>query len=110
MSAGSLIRATPPSRRMSAGTRSSAMTETAPASSAILACSAVTTSMITPPRSMSARPRFTANVPVLALSGRSVMAQCYRGPRCLEVGARPPPPLTGYEASLRSLEIASEQT
>ena len=39
-SSGSLIRATPPSRRMSAGTRSSAMTATAPASSAILACSA----------------------------------------------------------------------
>ena len=37
ISSGSLIRATPPSRRMSAGTRSSAMTETAPASSAILA-------------------------------------------------------------------------
>ena len=37
---GSLMRATPPSRRMSAGTRSSAMTATAPASSAIRACSA----------------------------------------------------------------------
>ena len=34
---GSLIRATPPSLRMSAGTRSSAITATAPASSAILA-------------------------------------------------------------------------
>ena len=34
--AGSLMRATPPSRRMSAGTRSSAITATAPASSAIL--------------------------------------------------------------------------
>jgi hypothetical protein len=34
---GSLIRATPPSERMSAGTRSSAITATAPASSAILA-------------------------------------------------------------------------
>ena len=62
--AGSLMRATPPWARMSAGTRSSAMTATAPASSAILACSAVTTSMITPPRSMSARPRLTVNVPV----------------------------------------------
>ena len=38
--AGSLMRATPPSRRMSAGTRSSAITATAPASSAIFACSA----------------------------------------------------------------------
>ena len=38
--AGSLMRATPPSRRMSAGTRSSAITAAAPASSAIFACSA----------------------------------------------------------------------
>ena len=58
------MRATPPSRRMSAGTLSSAITETAPASSAILACSALTTSMITPPLSMSARPRLTRKVPV----------------------------------------------
>src|SRR5664280_347499 len=64
MRAGSLIRATPPSRRMSAGTRSRAMTATAPASSATLACSASTTSMITPPRSISASPRFTVKVPV----------------------------------------------
>ena len=61
---GSLIRDTPPWARMSAGTRSSAMTATAPASSAILACSAVTTSMITPPLSISAMPRFTRVVPV----------------------------------------------
>src|SRR3954452_23395627 len=59
---GSLMRATPPSRRMSAGTRSSAMTADAPASSAIFACSAVTTSMITPPLSISARPALTLNV------------------------------------------------
>src|SRR5687767_6554770 len=59
---GSLIRATPPSRRMSAGTRSSAITATAPASSAIRASSGVTTSMITPPFSISARPRLTRNV------------------------------------------------
>ena len=50
---------------MSAGTRSSAMTATAPASSATLACSAVTTSMITPPRSISASPRLTRIVPVV---------------------------------------------
>ena len=37
---GSDMRATPPSTRMSAGTRSSAITATAPASSAIRACSA----------------------------------------------------------------------
>src|SRR5687767_4335742 len=59
---GSLIRATPPSRRMSAGTRSSAITATAPASSAIRASSGLTTSMMTPPFSISARPRFTRNV------------------------------------------------
>src|SRR6267142_1922178 len=50
------MRATPPSRRMSEGTRSSAITEAAPASSAILACSALVTSMMTPPLSISARP------------------------------------------------------
>jgi hypothetical protein len=37
---GSLMRATPPSRRMSAGTRSSAITAHAPESSAMRACSA----------------------------------------------------------------------
>ncbi len=61
---GSLIRETPPSARMSAGTRSSAITATAPASSAILAWSGVTTSMITPPLSISAMPRLTRAVPV----------------------------------------------
>ena len=38
---GSDMRATPPSRRMSAGTRSSAITAAAPASSATFACSGV---------------------------------------------------------------------
>ena len=56
------MRATPPSRRMSAGTRSSAITAHAPAASAIRACSGVTTSMITPPLSISARPALTVNV------------------------------------------------
>src|SRR5688572_14208987 len=70
---GSLIRATPPSRRMSAGTRSSAITATAPASSAIRACSASTTSMMTPPLSISAMPRLTRTVPV------SDMAPSLRG-------------------------------
>src|SRR5437763_14803390 len=60
--AGSDIRATPPSRRISAGTRSSAMTAAAPASSATFACSGVTTSMITPPLSISASPALTVNV------------------------------------------------
>ena len=49
---GSDILATPPSLRMSAGTRSSAITATAPASSAMRACSTLTTSMITPPLSI----------------------------------------------------------
>src|SRR5215203_777203 len=61
---GLAMRATPPSARMSAGTRSSAMTATAPASSAIRACSAVVTSMITPPLSISARPPLTRIVPI----------------------------------------------
>ena len=69
---GSLILATPPCARMSAGTRSRAMTATAPASSAILACSAVTTSMITPPLSISAMPRLTRAVPVSGLVETSV--------------------------------------
>ena len=67
---GSDMRATPPSRRMSDGTRSSAITATAPASSAIFACSGSTTSMMTPPLSISARPRFTRVVPVSWLMGR----------------------------------------
>src|SRR5690349_6163522 len=79
---GSLILATPPCARMSAGTRSSAITATAPASSAILACSGVTTSMITPPLSISAMPRFTRAVPVsfpagTTLSLATVKTSCY---------------------------------
>src|SRR5207249_2579910 len=66
---GSAIRATPPSLRMSAGTRSRAMTAQAPASSAILAWSAVVTSMITPPFSISASPVFTRSVPVSSSIG-----------------------------------------
>ncbi len=60
---GSAMRATPPWARMSEGTRSSAITAQAPASSAIFACSALVTSMMTPPLSMSARPLFTRMVP-----------------------------------------------
>src|SRR5438270_6299327 len=82
---GSLIRATPPSRRMSAGTRSRAMTATAPASSAILACSGVTTSIITPPRSISARPRLTRSVPVCRSMPLSLgAAGLLGGGRCAE--------------------------
>src|SRR6476646_788539 len=65
---GADMRATPPSRRMSAGTRSSAITAHAPASSAILACSALTTSMITPPFSISARPPLTRMVPTSCIA------------------------------------------
>src|SRR5213592_442370 len=63
---GSAIRATPPSTRMSAGTRSRAITATAPASSAMRAWSAVVTSMFTPPLSISARPLLTLIVPISA--------------------------------------------
>src|ERR1700734_905486 len=56
---GAAMRATPPSLRISEGTRSSAITAQAPASSAILACSAFVTSIITPPFSISARPTLT---------------------------------------------------
>ena len=75
---GSLIRDTPPWARMSAGTRSSAITATAPASSAILACSAVTTSMMTPPLSISAIPRLTRAVPVWCSGCSSGMSPILR--------------------------------
>src|ERR1700722_8888734 len=63
---------------MSAGTRLSAITAAAPASSAILACSGVTTSMITPPLSISARPALTVKVASSrGVSGSSRMtAEC----------------------------------
>ena len=53
-----------PQASLDSVTRSSAMTAQAPASSAILACSGVTTSMMTPPLSICASPFFTAKVPV----------------------------------------------
>src|SRR5215469_8523962 len=62
-----LMRATPPAARMSAGMRSSAITATAPASWAMTACSGVTTSMMTPPLSICARPRLTVSVPVFSM-------------------------------------------
>mmetsp|Transcript_19269 Transcript_19269/g.48227 ORF Transcript_19269/g.48227 Transcript_19269/m.48227 type:complete len:209 (-) Transcript_19269:74-700(-) len=68
---GSLIRATSPFFLMSAGMRSSAITAHAPAASAILACSGVTTSMMTPPLSICASPTFTAQVPVPASEAMS---------------------------------------
>src|SRR3954451_12944169 len=71
----SAMRATPPSARMSAGTRSRAMTATAPASSAMRAWSAVVTSMITPPLSISARPLLTRMVPISAIAADSSSAR-----------------------------------
>lgn len=77
---GSDILATPPCALISAGTRSSAITATAPASSAIRAygeasqmqgnrdkqggqtCSALTTSIMTPPCNIRARPALTAKL------------------------------------------------
>src|SRR5580658_1190725 len=64
---GEAIRATPPSARICAGTRSSAITATAPAFSAIEACSALVTSMITPPFSISAKPVFRRRLVELPL-------------------------------------------
>src|ERR1043165_4671030 len=55
---GEAILATPPSARICAGTRSRAMTEVAPDFSAISACTASVTSIMTPPFSISARPVF----------------------------------------------------
>ena len=60
---GSLIRATPPSARMSEGIRSRAITAQAPASSATRAWSGVVTSMMTPPLSICASPLLTRIVP-----------------------------------------------
>src|SRR5207237_758661 len=60
---GEAILATPPSARIIAGTRSSAITAAAPASSATRACAALMTSMITPPFSISAKPVFSRSSP-----------------------------------------------
>src|SRR5215204_238505 len=70
---------------MSAGTRSSAMTATAPASSAMTACSAVVTSMITPPLSISARPLFTRIVPSSLMGAIVVTAPLSARPRLLRI-------------------------
>jgi len=65
---GLAIRATPPSARIMAGTRSRAMTDVAPASSAMRACSTFITSMMTPPLSISAKPTLSRRlVPVKLL-------------------------------------------
>ena len=49
------------------GPRSRAITATAPASSAMSACSAFVTSMITPPLSISARPVLTRMEPISSI-------------------------------------------
>src|SRR5919198_1054784 len=85
---GSAMRATPPSRRMSAGTRSSAMTAQAPASSAMRACSAVVTSMITPPLSISASPLFTRIVPISAIAPILARGPCLAQTAAHRVGLR----------------------
>src|SRR5262249_42080537 len=75
------MRATPPSLRMSDGTRSSAITDAAPASSAIFACSALVTSMMTPPLSISASPM------CLRSAILSPFASAMRAPFIFAVGA-----------------------
>src|SRR5713226_9337084 len=77
MSSGSLIRATPPCARISAGTRSNAMTAEAPASSAIRACSALTTSQITPPLSISGKLRLICIVPVCFCMGMYLLGDMW---------------------------------
>ena len=83
---GSDMRATPPSRRMSAGTRSSAITAAAPASSATVAWAGVTTSMITPPFSISASPALTRKVATSRMSGSLAAGSERAVQRC---GGRP---------------------
>src|SRR4051794_7455493 len=87
---GSDMRATPPAFRMSAGTRSSAITATAPASSAILAWSGVTTSMMTPPLSIWARPVLVAQVDVSTVMwDRFLWSLRSVRPPCLAAGSSP---------------------
>src|ERR1700752_574285 len=64
---GEAMRATPPSARICAATRSRAMTATAPARSAMVAWSALAPSIITPPLSISARPVFRRRLVLLPL-------------------------------------------
>src|SRR3990172_2745083 len=77
ISSGSLMRAPPRWARISAGTRSSAITAHAPASSAMRACSGVTTSMITPPLSIWARPFLTVKEPTCPSIWKNLL-QCSR--------------------------------
>src|SRR5262245_5991420 len=59
---------------MSAGTRSSAMTATAPASAAMTACSGLTTSMMTPPFCISGKPVLTRMVPLSYMAAMLAIA------------------------------------
>src|SRR3954468_11770467 len=93
---GSDMRATPPSLRMSDGTRSSAITAAAPAASAILAWSGVTTSMITPPFSISASPALTRNVAVSRICGHPSGRVRFSGGRTM---ADPPTMARGKRCS-----------
>src|SRR6201747_797856 len=80
-------------------------TAAAPGSSAILACSAVTTSMITPPLSISASPALTVKVassrplPLCAL----IRIQCSRAIAC---GAMPEAVFQPYNGGFRATELA----
>src|SRR5271169_5484122 len=77
MSLGLAMRDTPPSARMMAGTRSRAMTATAPAFSATSACATLMTSMMTPPLSISASPTFKRKLVLLPLFS-DMMFPCSR--------------------------------
>src|SRR5437763_7040019 len=101
---GSLILATPPWARMSAGTRSSAITAAAPASSAIFACSEVSTSMITPPFSISARPALTVNV----ASSRAIRCWSLIGAECTPTGSLPRMAEAVFEARGDGRFVATE--
>src|SRR4029453_16219111 len=107
ISFGSLIRATPPYLRMSLGTRSSAITATAPASSATRAWSAVTTSMITPPASMRASPTFVVQVDrsMVVISRAHSTLDAPESPSRHPTAARAGPPCGGrYAGADEALE------
>src|SRR5581483_6343459 len=102
---GSDMRATPPCALVSAGTRSSAMTATAPASSATFACSASTTSMITPPLSISARPLFTRIVPISCIGSMlaALLARAARRRLRLRLLERPHVRAGGVQVGARAV-------
>src|SRR3954453_2532490 len=110
---GSDMRATPPAARISDGTRSSAITATAPASSAILAWSGVTTSMMTPPLSIWARPFLVAQVDVSTVMWGEFLlmvalgSPAGSGPGVLARSSRPSPARSrDYRTSAREVQSA----